>query len=86
MFGIFVVFTKIYLYDSISRYDKEDKNVKQNEVSAKTGAGYWQCSVVGSDRPDFHHGSDVKISHLCFYIQRAGRYFGNQRAGNPTDF
>ena len=25
MFGIFVVFTKIYLYDSISRYDKEDK-------------------------------------------------------------
>lgn len=27
-----------------------------------------------------------KSAHLCFYIQRAGRYFGNQRAGNPTDF
>ena len=37
--------------------------------------------VIGSvlslvpDGPDFHHGSDVKINHLCFYIQRAGRYF-----------
>ena len=49
MFGIFVVFTKIYLYDSISRYDKEDKNVKQNEVSAKTGAGYWPVSYTHLD-------------------------------------